>query len=236
LKSSTTFKGNLIMSIRYSLAASAAVLLFVPFGGSSAALASDNEPASIEACTTGKDVVFRSVGHPGKSSMLPRRESTTPRCTESDGKALMLVSFIDAPGGTALLAGKADRAIHQLTEQDPGSDNTLALNNLCVAHTALRQWTEARASCDAAVSAAEALHRSVKDRWPNDRRRLANNVAAAVYSNRAVMNWLSLDALAAQGDFSRARTIAPKASFVVRNADLAMRLPARLEHGSLPIG
>jgi hypothetical protein len=224
------------MSIRYSLAVSTALLLFASFGASSSVLASDSEPASIEACTTGKNIVFRSVGHPGKSQMLPRSASAVPRCTGSDGKALMLVSFIDAPGGKALLAGKADRALQQLGDQDPRSDNTLALNNLCVAHTALRQWTEARTSCDAAVSAAAAMHRSVVVRWPNDRHRLANNVAAAVYSNRAVMNWLSLDTVAAQGDFARARTIAPKAGFVVRNAELATRLPARVEYGSLPIG
>ena len=199
-------------------------------------LASGNEPASIEACTTGKNVMFRTAGHPGKSPVQSRRASTMPRCSGSDGRALMLVSFIDAPGGTALLAGKADRAIHQLTGQTPASDNTLALNNLCVAHTALRQWTEARISCDAAVSAAVAMHRSVQARWPTERRRLADNVAAAVYSNRAVMNSLSLDVLAAQGDFARARAIAPKASFVVRNAELTTRLPARVEYGSLPIG
>jgi hypothetical protein len=223
------------MSIRYSLAASAAVLLFVSFGGASAAMAADNESASIEACTTGKNVVFRAVGHPGKSTLLPRRESGMPRCATGAGQGLLMVSFIDAPGGMALLAGKTDRAIHQLTEQNPGADATLALNNLCVAHTALRQWVDARASCDAAVSAA-AKQQPVQSRWSSERSRLANKVAAAVYSNRAVMNWLSQDVVAAQGDFARARAIAPKASFVVRNAELAVRLPARVEYGNLPIG
>ena len=50
------------------------------------------------------------------------------------------------------------------------------------------------------------------------------------------MNWLSLDVPAAQGDFARARALAPKAPFVVRNADLAVRLPARVEYAGPPIG
>ena len=44
---------------------------------------------------------------------------------------------------------------------------------------------------DGAVSAA--AQRKVPG--SSERRRLANKVAAAVYSNRAVMNWLSLDAV-----------------------------------------
>jgi hypothetical protein len=220
------------MSTRYSFAATAALLLSVSFGGSPAA-ATGNDPVSVEACTTGKNVVFRAAGHPGKSPLLPQREiMVAGQCTDSAGQRLMLVTFTDAPGGEALLAGNADRAIRQLTEQAPGRDATLVFNNLCVAHTALRQWPEARLACDAAVNAA--ANRKVAG--SSERRRLANKVAAAVYSNRAVMNWLSLDAVAAQGDFAQARSIAPKASFVLRNAELAMRLPARVEYGNLPIG
>jgi hypothetical protein len=50
------------------------------------------------------------------------------------------------------------------------------------------------------------------------------------------MSWLSDDVLAAQGDIARASAIAPKANFVVRNAELAARLPARVEYASPPVG
>ena len=138
-------------------------------------------------------------------------------------------------GGKALTAGKVDRAMRELTQNTKGSSPVSLLNNLCVAHTVLREWDEARDSCDAAVAAATE-QRAEARRWSSERRRLANKVAAAVYSNRAVMNWLSNDARAAQGDIARASSIAPKANFVVRNAELAARLPARVGQASQPAG
>jgi hypothetical protein len=224
------------MSTRYSSAAGAAVLLIASLCGSSFALA-EGDVAAAEVCTAGKSAVIRVGGHPGKSTLLPRREiQVAARCTANTAKSgLMLVSFIDAAGGEALTKGNVARAIDQLGRQAPHTDETLALNNLCVAHTALRQWPDARSACDAAVTAA-ARNQSVRGRWPGEERRLANRIAAAVYSNRAVMNWLSDNAMAAQGDFARARSMAPKAAFVVRNAELAARLPARVEYASLPVG
>lgn len=221
------------MSIRYSLAATAAVLL-TSFAGAPAT-AADNGALIVESCAKSKSVVFRTKGLPGKSKNVERRivEAERP-CAGDTGKGLMLVSFIDAPGGEALLEGKASRAIRQLTGHDPSEDRTLVLNNLCVAHTALRQWEDAKAFCDAAVTAA-ARDQAEHARWPGERRRLASQVAAAVYSNRAVMNWLSENALAAQGDYAKAKSIAPKAAFVQRNGELSARLPARLDV-HLPVG
>jgi hypothetical protein len=211
------------------------VLLIATLWGSSAAVAG-NDATGVEVCSSGKTVAIRAAGHPGKSTLMPRRDKQVPaRCSASTAHSLMLVSFVDAAGGEALTRGNLARAIRQLNEQDPGSSDVLALNNQCVAHTALRQWAEARSSCDAAVTAA-AEQREVLNRWPGERRRLANKVAAAVYSNRAVMNWLADDAAAAQGDFARAQAMAPKANFVVRNAELAARLPARVEYANLPVG
>jgi len=223
------------MSIRYSNAASAAVLLIATLWGSSAAVAAGAD-ANVEACMSGKNVVIRAGGHPGKSTLLPRRpQQVLARCSASKARSLTLVSFIDAPGGEALISGNLARAVRELTDLEPGADDVLVLNNQCVTHTALREWADARSSCDAAVAAAS-KQRAALDRWPGERRRLANKVAAAVYSNRAVMNWLSNDAAAAQGDFALAQSMAPKAGFVLRNATMAPRLPARVEYANLPVG
>jgi len=223
------------MSIRYSSAASAAVLLIAALCGPSSAVA-DGYGASVEACMSGQNVMIRTSGHPGKFAYLPRRDQKSlPRCTASTEKGLMLVSFTDAAGGKALTAGNVDRAMRELTTQTRGTPPVSLLNNLCVAHTVQHEWAEARDACDAAVAAA-ADQRAEARRWSSERRRLANKVAAAVYSNRAVMNWLSNDALAAQGDIASARSIAPKENFVVRNAELAARLPARVEYASQPVG
>jgi len=221
------------MFTRYSSAASAAVLLMTTLCGSPAALADGND-AAVEVCTAGKDVVIRANGHPGKSLPLPRRDiRDAAQCSARAGRSLVLVSFVDFTGGTALTSGNVDRAIRELS-RDAGKDKPLALNNLCVAHTALHQWEAAQDSCDAAVAAA-ADNLATYGRWPGEQRRLAHKVAAAVYSNRAVMYSMSNDAVAAQGDFARARAMAPKEAFVARNAELAARLPARVESGALPV-
>jgi hypothetical protein len=222
------------MSFRKPFAAGAALLLFASIGGTHA-VAAGTEDASIAICKAGANKTLLHVGHPGKSALFPRRTvSSTPSCPSAGSQALMLVSFLEAPGGTALMAGKSDRAIREIA-RDRDADSAVALSNLCVAHTTLRQWAEARTSCDAAVAAAEE-QKVAGSRWPGERRRWVTEAAAAVYSNRAVMNWLSVDVPAAQGDFARARALAPKATFVVRNADLAVRLPARVEYASMPTG
>jgi len=220
------------MFTRYSSAAGAAVLLMSTLCGAPAALADDND-ASVVVCNTGKDVVIRASGHPGKSLSLPRREVQVENCSTQAARKLMLVSFTDFTGGKALTTGNVERAIRELS-RDAGKNPSLALNNLCVAHTALGQWEEAQDSCDAAVAAA-ADNLAIHGRWPGEQRRLANKVAAAVFSNRAVMHAMSKDAVAAQGDFARARAMAPKARFVARNAELAARLPARVDYGTLPV-
>jgi hypothetical protein len=184
-------------------------------------------------CNTGKEVVIRASGHPGKSLSLPRRERNVESCSTRAASKLVLVGFTDVTGGKALTTGNVGRAIRELSRH-AGRSPSLALNNLCVAHTALGQWEQAQDSCDAAVAAA-ADNLAIHGRWPGEQRRLAHKVAAAVYSNRAVMHAMSNDAVAAQGDFARARAMAPKAAFVARNAELAARLPARVDYGNLPV-
>jgi len=222
------------MFTRYSSAAGAAVLLMAALCGSPAAQAVGNDDDGVVVCNTGKDVVIRASGHPGKSLSQPRREiQGVAQCSARAASKLVLVGFTDFTGGKALTTGNVERAIRELS-RDAGKNPSLALNNLCVAHTALGQWEEAQDSCDAAVAAA-ADNLAIHGRWPGEQRRLANKVAAAVFSNRAVMHAMSNDAVAAQGDFARARAMAPKAAFVARNAELAARLPARVDYGTLPV-
>jgi len=214
----------------------AAIALLLTSLAAVAPASATNPDTGITTCTTGANTVFRVTGHPGKSALFPPRTIVKQgRCEDEAGDQLMLVSFVDAPGGQALLKGNADKAIRQVFKPEEASNPALAFSNLCVAHTVLRQWDEARPACDAAVTAAE-KNQARFSRWPSENRRLSNKVAAAALSNRAVMNWLADDAFAAQRDFERARTMAPKATFVVRNADLGMRLPAQLRYETAPIG
>lgn len=192
--------------------------------------------AEVTTCSTGQNVLFRTVGHPGKTALFPARTLVSQgRCDSDTDDKLMMVSFVDAAGGQALLTGRADRAIRQIFKPEDAASPVLAFSNLCVANTVLNRWEDALPACDAAVNAAE-RNKERYSRWPGEQRRLANKVAAAAYSNRAVMHWMADDAFKAQTDFARARTIAPKAAFVVRNAELSMRLPAQLRQEGGPTG
>jgi hypothetical protein len=103
--------------------------------------------------------------------------------------------------------------------------SSLTLTNLCVAHTVLRQWTEARDTCDAAIALATANRTKLMFR-PGVSRTQLDTSASMAYSNRAVLNWLTRDALAAQNDLARARDISPKAFYVTRNERLSADAPA----------
>jgi hypothetical protein len=133
-------------------------------------------------------------------------------------KPFVLTAYINGAGGASLLAGKYDLA---LTEVQRSKNNTLMAStyqtNLCVAHTAMRHWNEARLACDAAI----------KDAVRNKPRGFANGslseaalhetYIAIAYSNRAVVNWLSKETVAAAEDLAKAHRLAPRADFVARN-------------------
>ena len=89
------------------------------------------------------------------------------------------------------------------------------LNNLCVAHTVLRQFDEALETCDAAVASANA--KRAEGYRPGVSRQMLDQSAAVAYSNRAVLHLLSRDTLAAQNDLASARAISPRAFYVMRN-------------------
>jgi hypothetical protein len=97
--------------------------------------------------------------------------------------------------------------------------------NLCVAHTAMRHWNEARVACDAAIKDAErrkprGFVSPLSDAVDH------NTYIAIAYSNRAVVHWLSKEAVPAAEDLAKAHKTAPQADFVVRNI-LAFKAPHR---------
>jgi hypothetical protein len=208
-----------------SLVASATLTLLCSFSATNVALAGGAADTTVASCATRGGTLIRHVGHPGKSLQLPRRMEKLEECSTTQArKTLTLASFLDAPGGKALVDGKIERARRQIGGR---ATNSREQTNLCVLHTLQRNWTDARSACDSAVEMA-ARGRSVVDRDERARVRQANQVAAAAYSNRAVMNWLSGDTGAAYVDLANARAISPKADFVSQNFEVAVRVPAQV--------
>jgi hypothetical protein len=138
----------------------------------------------------------------------------------------VLTAYSNGAGGSNLLAGKYELA---LTEIRASKNNMITAStyatNLCVAHTAMRHWNEARVACDAAIKDAErrkprGFVSPLSDAVDH------NTYIAIAYSNRAVVHWLSKEAVPAAEDLAKAHKRAPQADFVVRNI-LAFKAPHR---------
>ena len=130
----------------------------------------------------------------------------------------VFTAYRDAAGGADVVAGRYRVALAELksspgaTDLDPAATNT----NRCVAYSMSLQWPQARASCDAAIQAADAA-RTLAPAWLSWTRGSSERYLALAYANRAVMYWLSNDAAAAREDLARAQHLAPRADFVARN-------------------
>jgi hypothetical protein len=228
------------MSFRNNLAVSSALVLVSLCGASSVANAADTKPIVHETCAQATLVQFRTVGHPGKSVRLPMRQvNGGVPCAREERKPMTLASYTDARGGQALVRGQTERALEQIYSRKSGSYSLFELNNQCVAHTVLRQWKQASDACDAAVASAVDRRERERNRNPFDGfRNSGNREVATAYSNRAVMYWLSNDAVAAHNDLVKARKLAPYAAYVKRN--LAVAAPesswARAGEDLAPIG
>jgi hypothetical protein len=138
----------------------------------------------------------------------------------------VLTAYINGAGGENLTAGKYELA---LTEIQRSKNNMILAStyatNLCVAHTALRHWSEARVACDAAIKDAErrkprGFVSPLSDAADHD------TYIAIAYSNRAVVHWLSKEAVPAAEDLAKAHRMAPRADFVARNI-MAFKAPHR---------
>jgi hypothetical protein len=138
----------------------------------------------------------------------------------------VLTAYSNGAGGSHLLAGKYELA---LTEIQRSKNNMITAStyatNLCVAQTGLRHWNEAKIACDAAIKDAErrkprGFVSPLSDAVDH------NTYIAIAYSNRAVVNWLSKEAVHAAEDLAKAHKMAPQADFVARNIT-AFRAPHR---------
>lgn len=213
------------MSLRIYPFAASALLLASLCGAASPVIAADTKPLVPETCVAVKRTTVPS-GHPGKSIQLPKRaKDDAAQCSRPARKRLVLATYEDFTGGRALMAGRSERAIEKINAAWSKRPSAEALTNLCVAHTVLRQWPEARDNCDAAVATATASRAKLMYR-PGVSRTQLDTAASLAYSNRAVMHWLSHDTLAAQDDLASARSISPRAYYVMRNARLDLEMPS----------
>jgi hypothetical protein len=211
-----------------SLVAYATLALLCSFSATNLAIAGAAADAQVESCATKGRAVVRYIGHPARPFNYPRRIKAASECAvaqESAPKAMMLASFLDAPGGKALVEGHTEKASRQIGDR---VDSAREKTNLCVLRTLERNFADARGACDSAVEAAKRSRSFVK-RWDRSKMRHANEVATVALSNRAVMNWLAGDTGAAYVDLANARAIDPKAEYVTRNFDVAVRVPAQVQ-------
>ena len=206
------------MSIRNNVLTTSALMLVAICGATSPVNAADTSLVVSETCAQATRVEYRTAGHPGKSVRLPKRQTrAVVPCNER--KPMILASYTDALGGRALVKGRTQRALEQLSAVKSRPYSILELNNQCVAHTVLRQWSEASDACDAAVAGALGKRKGPRKAFGGPGYTSGKTLATA-YSNRAVMYWLSNDAVAAHNDLAKARKLAPRAGHVLRNLNV----------------
>jgi hypothetical protein len=132
---------------------------------------------------------------------------------DQPNKFVMTV-YTNGAGGDSLVRGDFTTAVQQ-TQHRGAYDDTLDTNK-CVAYTMTAQFETAKSVCDAAVRDAkkDVLHSSPATLW--ERTQLEESLAIA-YSNRAVLDWLSHDAAAAERDLADASALSPQGDFVAHN-------------------
>jgi hypothetical protein len=213
------------MFLRSNPIATSTLWLITLSGVSSIVGAADTKPIVRETCAQVSLVGQRHAGHPGKS-VEPRKAAVrqVERCSSALRKPLILASYTDARGGQALVRGRTELALELLSSRSFARASAAELTNMCVGQTVLRQWSQARDACDAAVARALA-DRAGTSRWPSAYREAVHTAVAvgAAYSNRAVMHWLSGNEVAAQSDLVHAQNLTPDASYVMRNLEVAER-------------
>jgi len=131
-------------------------------------------------------------------------------------RTFLLTAFSNSAAGESLASGDYNTALHELSTHPHSLDADTASTNRCVAFTVTRQLEAAHVACDMAVREAQQAISSlpVSMTWARSDYR---DYLALAYSNRAVLDWISNDSIAAQTDLKKAAAAAPKASFVARN-------------------
>lgn len=127
-----------------------------------------------------------------------------------------LTAISNSVGGEALVKGEYDTAAKELAQHHPALDTGELSTNRCVVLAMTHQLEAARVECNAAVHDAESKSANAPS-FLNSASAGYDNYLALAYSNRAVVNWLSNNAAAAQADLKRAAAAAPRAEFVARN-------------------
>jgi len=137
---------------------------------------------------------------------------------EQQAHTFVLTAYSNAAGGNELVTGNYDDAAKELGQrvQMIGLDESTLSTNRCVAFTVTKQWQAAHTACDRAVRDAQEDKANLPT-WMSWARKRHNDYVALAYSNRAVLAWLSNDAVAAEKDLAKAEALSPKADFVARN-------------------
>jgi hypothetical protein len=138
----------------------------------------------------------------------------------------VLTAYSDAVGGSQLLSGKYSAALVQIRDAQGSSvrPDLVKETNACVAFAMLRKLDEARAACDAAITAATA-DRSHTGGVVSKSRLQENAAVAIAFSNRAIVHALSNEAVGSAEDLADAHFLSPQSEAVVRNIAAFRQLP-----------
>ena len=145
---------------------------------------------------------------------------------ESSAK-FVLTAYINGAGGKSLVSGDYDAAVAAVKNISymQHTDASTLETNRCVAYTMAGQLDSARSQCNAAITSAR-QDLSSATVWE---RQTLEDCLAIAYSNRAVLNWVSNDAVSAARDLAEAVSLSPHAEFVAHNIS-ALRSP----HENMP--
>ena len=137
----------------------------------------------------------------------------------------VMTAYTNGAGGKSLVMGDFEDAVTQVQRRAPSlaADAATLDTNKCVAYTMTAQFEAAESLCNAAVISAQRDLNTATSSMLWERPQLAEYLAVA-YSNRAVLHWLSSDAVAAARDLAEAVALSPKSDFVRRNI-VALRSP-----------
>lgn len=141
-------------------------------------------------------------------------------------QSYVMTAYSDAVGGSQLLSGQYSAALVQIrgAQGSSGSPDLVKETNACVAFAMLRKLAEARAACDAAVTAATA-DRSHTGGVVSKSRLQENAAVAIAFSNRAIVHALSNEAVGSAEDLADAHLLSPQSEVVGRNIAVFRQLP-----------
>lgn len=150
-------------------------------------------------------------------SLLVATSALCAQAAETAHTPLVLTAYSNGVGGKELMEKRYDEALTAIRAYKAHFSGMAGAqaNNLCVALTATRQLTEAKAACSSALESAK-YDKMISSRYAAGSS-LENSYVAIAYANRAVAYMLSQDTAHAKADLKRAQALAPSADYVARN-------------------